>query len=292
MRWIVDSPLTILEFAAKAFPDSSRTSLREWISLGRFIVNERAITDTRTSLNVGDAIQFVSKPPAYRGEPFSIAYEDDDLVVVDKPSGLLSVARDTGDEESVHSHLKERYRKTVYVVHRLDQETSGLILFARTYDAYVKLKEELKVRKMKRCYEAILEGQLEGKGTWECYLKEEGSFRVLASENPYPSYEFAATDYRVLKSSMRYTRVECYLQTGKKHQIRVHAQRAGCPVAGDERYGSTREVPRLCLHAKELTFTHPRTGKVMTLKSPTPRLFDKMVAYRKQRPYQSKEKTV
>lgn len=284
--------MTILEFAAKAFPDSSRTSLRDWISVGRFVINERAIKDSRALLQVGDAVQFVSKPPAFKGEPFSILFEDDDLVVVDKPSGLLSVARDTGEEESVHSHLKDRYRKSVYVVHRLDQETSGLILFARTYDAYVKLKEELKERKMKRCYEAILEGQLEGKGIWQCYLKEEGSFRVLASDNPYPSYEYAVTAYKVLKSSQRYTRVECQLQTGKKHQIRVHAQRAGCPVAGDERYGSEREVPRLCLHAKELTFTHPRSGKVMTLKSPTPPLFDKMVAYRKQRAYAPKPQKV
>ena len=166
-------------------------------------------------LQVDDAVQFVSKPPPFKGEPFSIIFEDDDLVVVDKPSGLLSVARDTGEESSVHSYLKDRYKKTVYVVHRLDQETSGLILFARTYDAYIKLKEELKERKIKRCYEAVLEGQLEGKGIWQCYLKEEGHFRVLASDNPYPEYEYAVTGYRVLKSSMRYTRVECQLQTGK-----------------------------------------------------------------------------
>ncbi len=276
MKWNIAAPSSLFDFVVSKFPESSKTSVREWISDGRFLIDNTPSHDPRTMLEKGQSLHFVAKP-AHKGEPFKIVYEDPDVVVIDKPAGLLSVAKETGNEMSVHAYLKQRYKKLVFVVHRLDKETSGLLLFARTYAAYIKLKEELRVRKMKRVYEVIVEGTLKGAGIWDEYLRETGVNLVVVSTSADPEAEQAITSYKVIKCGSRFSRVECTLKTGKKHQIRVHTQNSGHPVAGDMRYGAQFDVPRLCLHAKELEFTHPIKEKKMHFTSKPPRLFDKLV---------------
>lgn len=275
MKFTVQESESLLNFVIKHFPDSSKTTLRSWIEEGRFMVDGKEVYDGRCQVRAGVGVEFAKKPVG-KGEPFKIIFEDRHIVVIDKPVGLLSVARDSGNEFSAHSYLQERYYPhQVYVVHRLDQETSGLLLFARTEIAFQGLKEQLKARTMKRVYEALIEGELEGEGIWESYLRDEG-MHVSERFEPLPGYEKAVTFYRTLRAGPMATLMEFKLQTGKKHQIRVQAASHGHPIVGDVRYGAQASLGRrLCLHAKELEFTHPVTGKVHQLTSQVPPLFVK-----------------
>lgn len=275
MKFTVASNDSLLNCIVGQFPDSSKTTLRSWIAEGRFTIKGKEILDGRYSVVAGAEIQFVKKPVA-KGEPFKIVFEDRHLIVIDKPVGLLSVARDSGNELSAHSALDERYYPhQVYVVHRLDQETSGLLVFARTEEAFIGLKGQLKERTMKRVYEALVEGELEGEGMWESYLRDDG-MHVSERFEAIPGYEKAVTFYRTQRSGPMAALIEFKLQTGKKHQIRVQAASKGHPIVGDVRYGAQGVLGRrLCLHAKEIEFIHPTTGKAMHFTSQVPPIFQK-----------------
>lgn len=272
MKYNVIAESTVFEALIHFFPDSSRSTLRSWLEHGRIAVQEKKIFRTSHIVHPGDILEVLPKPLPKEG-PLKIHFEDEHIIVIDKPAGLLSVAKDTGEEVSAHDFIKQRFPgKKIFVIHRLDQETSGLMMFALSQEAFNILKEDLKKREVKRTYTAIVEGLLEGSGEWDCHLIEDRYLKMKVVPQGIDGAEHAVTQYSVLKPGKVRSLIECRLVTGRKNQIRVQAAFMGHPIAGDKKYGDKETfIDRLCLHATSLSFCHPITRKPLHFTSPFPK---------------------
>jgi len=271
MKLTITQPTPLLEALITLCPDSSKTRLREFVRQGRISVDEDVVTRSDITLNPGQTLYFDEHKVKYDRSGLKIVFEDPYLVVIDKPSGLLSVASNFEEKITAHAKIKKRYYpKKVFVVHRLDQDTSGLMLFTTHHESYLALKEALKQRTIKRTYHAIVEGKLEGTGTWKSYLQEDSNYFVHASDDPEEG-ELAITHYEAVESKNGQTLVRFTLESGKKNQIRVQSARAGHPIVGDSKYGAkSNRYKRLALHATNLDLIHPETQKPLAFSSPFP----------------------
>lgn len=229
-------------------------------------------------------IQKPSIPKKYLPEGFDIIHEDRDLIIVDKHAGKLSVAALWNKDSTVHSDLNNyirkgnpRAKKVVYVVHRLDQATSGLMVFAKSEAAQQFLKNNWP--QMKKNYLTIVHGQLPNpSGLIESYLSEDDDYHVHSSAEPGQG-KLARTEYLVLKQNSQFSVVKINLLTGKKNQIRVHMADLKAPIVGDEKYGKKMSKPsELMLHAYRLTLIHPHSREVFNLESALPARFHKIIS--------------
>ena len=268
--------LTWLLTTLKAMP---RTRVKQLLARGQVTVNGTPITQFDHPLAPGDrvAIATVRNDPAglvLRQAGVTIVYQDDDLIAIDKPAGLLSVATSTERADTafarLNAYLGARREGRPFVVHRLDRETSGLLLFARSAD----VRDQLQARwhTVTKTYLAIVEGSpAETAGVVENYLVEGRDLRVRAFDRARPGSKRAVTRYRVLSAQAKCSLLQVELQTGRKHQIRVHLAGLGCPVIGDPTYGAKSEpAGRLGLHASRLSFDHPVTEQRLDLESELP----------------------
>ncbi len=254
---------TLLEALEKSYPDSSRRTLRSWIKWGRVSVDGSVITNASTPLLEEQTVAVGKKEQVV--EEIPILYEDRYLIVINKPSGLLSVPAEN-DKPSAYALLKETY--PIFPVHRIDQDTSGTLLFARGSHSQEKFDALFEEHALEREYLAIIEGSLpQNSGTWESYLREKENYDVEVT-TPEEGKR-AVTHFEVIRRSKKFSYLRLRLETGKKHQIRVHCREAGHPIVGDRRYGSLIDT-RLCLHAYRLCFIHPFTGKRITVTAPIP----------------------
>ena len=253
------SLLTLLE---ELSPDSSKNTLRSWIEKGRVFIDGIAAKRANQSVDEGQEI-VVGIKPKFLHKNLKILFEDDTLVVIDKPAGLLSVATDVELETSAHALLKRRYnRPTVYPIHRLDKDTSGLLIFAYTKAAQDHFKEQLKNRTMYREYRALVHGH-PGEGTWKNDLFEDKALRVHVC--PPGQGKEAITHFETLEKRGECSFLKLKLESGRKHQIRVQAAHAGFPIVGDSKYGLEDDDKKpFQLRAVALTFTHPRSQKLHT----------------------------
>ncbi|MBA2367803.1 MAG: RluA family pseudouridine synthase [Candidatus Protochlamydia sp.] len=278
MKYIAPTPLTILEALSALAPQSSKNTLREWIKEGRVALEGIVVKNAQVQVMEGQEIT-VGQRKKIVGGGIQILYEDGDLVVINKPSGLLSVSAAYEKGETAHALLKAHYRsRTLLVAHRLDQDTSGAMVFAFNQKTLDGLKELFEVHDIKRAYTAIVEGRMfSPAGTWESYLYEDSQYHV--HETPDESHgKLAITHYRTLSVSKRYSLLELTLETGRKNQIRVHCQAAGHSVVGDKKYGAISDpIKRLCLHAHLLAFKHPVSHKELRVESPIPEDFYRLI---------------
>lgn len=206
------------------------------------------------------------------GGGIRIIYEDDAILVVDKPAGLLTVATEKETERTAFRILKEWSGSFVGVVHRLDRDTSGVLLLVKSREIQEKLREDWSGQVLRRTYQAVLEGTPQPpQGTVKNWLKKNKAFRVYELSRPEPGAEEAITRYKVLKTLGPRCLAELELETGRSNQIRVHMAGLGCPVAGDSKYGQPGTKGRLALHACTLSIRHPVSGEVMAFSSPLPR---------------------
>ena len=299
----------LLEYLFQLFPGQSRTGVKNMLSKGRILVNGESQTAFDLPLKKGDRITVLSKgisiARATRNDARSevekagvqILFEDENYIVVDKPSGMLTVA--TGKEKKTLYALLNAYIKVnarmqrkedllsgrepdrstakIWIVHRLDRGTSGVLVFAKNERAKDILQSKWKDLVAERKYIAWLEGRLEKeRGAIQSWLAENPkSLKMVSLDQEAPGSQLAITHYRVLSCSRHYTQVEFSLQTGRKNQIRVHAASLEHPVAGDEKYGAqTDPVKRLALHAETLVFRNPFSGKTVRCTSPLPACFE------------------
>ncbi len=231
------------------------------------------------------------------GGGVKIVHEDGDLIVLDKPAGMLTASVDSPDQQSVFQLLKEYAREKsrrrgvkAWIIHRLDKEASGLLVFAKSEKAFHWLKEDFKAKRVHRIYTAVLEGEVAGApaGTIQGYLLEgdDGIVRVVSSptaakkgrKDDDEEARLSVTHYRVVRVGHGRTLVQVRLETGRKNQIRAHMQSIARPIAGDRRYGATTDpLGRVCLHASELGFTHPGTGEQLRFRSAAPTAFDMLL---------------
>ncbi|MBL8856507.1 MAG: RluA family pseudouridine synthase [Planctomycetaceae bacterium] len=264
--------------------EQNRTSIKKLLKFGAVAVNGRTVRQFDHPLRPGDIVAISTLHAAAASERLEamgiqLLYEDDDLIVVDKPSGLLTVPSLTNKTDTLIRHLndflqqRDRRRAVLaQVVHRIDQETSGLVLFARSLKTNAQLQDNWP--SVEKTYWAIVEGQPpQEQGTITSHLVEDDSYQVYSYDEPTPNTRHATTHYRVLQTRDGLSLLEIRLETGRKHQIRVQmATHLGCPVAGDRRYGAKSDpCGRLALHAGRLTLAHPTTGERLTWESPLPR---------------------
>ena len=261
-------PDTLLEVLQRRFPDSSKTTLRQMLQSDRVRVNGAPERDAKRMIGDDDRVDIASK--SERLDPrVRILYEDDDLIVIDKAAGLLTVANEQVLYETAEAFLTA-YRP-VQVVHRLDRDTSGVLVFAKNAYVRERLQELFAVHDIERIYVAIVHGKLKPPaGTFRSMLAEDRELKVRSGAEG----KEAITHYRTIASGRRYSMLEVTLETGRRNQIRVHLSEAGHPVVGDMMYGKRDDdFGRLALHAKRLGFVHPRTGKKVVFESDLPREF-------------------
>lgn len=213
----------------------------------------------------------------------AILYEDKDIIVVNKPAGLLSVATEREKERTAHHILIEhirrgcgRSRKELYVVHRLDRDTSGTLIFAKSEEAKFRLQDRWK--ETNKTYLAIVHGRCEkSSGTITSYLAEDNAYTMYSTSDTAKG-KLSHTAYRVLRKTRGFSLLEIDLLTGRKNQIRVHLAGIGHPIVGDIKYGRENDPhPRLALHARSISFKHPRTGETLTLEAEIPEFFAALV---------------
>lgn len=258
MAWTVDKEQTLLEALKMMAPDSSKTTLRSWLSEGRILVDGAIIKDPRVVVKPPMSLDLVKKRQ-YLFTGVEILYQDDHIIVVYKPAGMLSVATDTDLLENLHEYLKRHFKnRTVYPVHRLDREASGVIVFAFTEEAQEKLKSQFEDHSILREYLAIVQGELfPRKGTWQSHLLEDGIYYVRSVADPSRG-RIATTHYEVIRQKDGYSALKVTLETGRKNQIRVHTSEAGYSILGDKKYRSTYEFEgRIALQACKLGIQHP-----------------------------------
>ena len=273
MEYTVPQEMTVNEALRQIYPDSSRRTLQNWLKNGRFRLDGKVVLREDHPMQKGQVFSSKDTFKAPKVPGLKIIYEDRHFIVIDKPVGLLSVPLDDSHaKKHALGLLKEHYvTDQIYAVHRIDRETSGILLFARGKESEKKFDTLFERHDIIREYYAIVEGRIkENRGTWESKLLELPSLHVIESDEG----KDAITHFSVIRRSPKYTYLKLQLETGRKHQIRVHCQMASHPIVGDERYGSVENpLKRLCLHACTLGFKHPFTQKEVKFSSPIPPIF-------------------
>jgi len=227
--------------------------------------------------------KFKRPPKRFQPRGLSILYEDHDILVVDKVSGLLTVSTEKVRENTAYylltAYVRKGNRKSrnrIFIVHRLDKDTSGVIVFAKNENAKRYLQQEW--QKFEKKYSAVVHGTLPKKeGVITSYLTENRIHKMYSVDNPKKG-KLAQTGYKVLKESKKFSLLEIDLLTGRKNQIRVHFSEKGCPVAGDKMYGQKKKgINRLMLHAASITILHPYTKAEITFEAKIPGYFKSLI---------------
>jgi 23S rRNA pseudouridine1911/1915/1917 synthase len=257
------------------FPEASGRSLKQWLESGRIELNGRVCRDGRIMVGAKDRVVLGTRGRVPFPRGLGLVHEDAAIVVVDKQPGLLSMATERERERTAYRLLwdylaAQRPRARPFIVHRLDRETSGLLVFAKSEATKRHLQAQFEARTVERVYVALVRGKVRrDAGTLESRLVEDKSLRVHATAGP--EGQTAITSYRVLGHGQDTTLLELSLGTGRRRQIRVQLAAIGHPIVGDREHGGpSGPFRRLCLHARRLGFVHPTTGKPMRFDSAAP----------------------
>lgn len=257
------------------FPEASGRSLKQWLESGRIELNGRVCRDGRIMVEARDRVVLGTRGRVPFPRGLGLVHEDAAMVVVDKQPGLLSMATERERERTAYRLLwdylaAQRPRARPFIVHRLDRETSGLLVFAKSEATKRSLQAQFEARTVERVYVALVRGKVRREaGTLESRLVEDKSLRVHPTSGP--EGKTAITSYRVIGHGQDTTLLELSLGTGRRRQIRVQLAAIGHPIVGDREHGGpSGPFRRLCLHAKRLGFVHPTTGKPMRFDSAAP----------------------
>lgn len=284
LELIVSEHILLMDFLIKQLPGKSRNNIKSLLSYQQVFVDGKNVRKFDHQLVPGQKVEIGSNRvnPEQKFREYSIVYEDQHLIVIDKAAGLLSMATDNEKRATAYSLLSRHVKKQdagnkIFIVHRLDRDTSGLMLFAKNEEIKDQLQELWNDTILERTYIAVVEGEVQQmSGTITSYLTEDKNFKMHSS--PYPDHgQKAVTHYTVLKQKASYSLLKVNLETGRKNQIRIHMQELGHCIAGDKKYGATTNpLRRLGLHARQLSFIHPVTGKKMEFETKIPGSFLRM----------------
>ncbi|MBD5303014.1 MAG: RluA family pseudouridine synthase [Bacteroides sp.] len=285
-----ESEKRLMDFIIEVMPDAKRNDVKKWLRYGHLMVNGVVGRTFDVPVLPGAEVALnLSRPfPVFSHPRIDLIYEDDDVMVINKGYGMLSVGTASKKKEENAYDIMRAYVKNVdprnklWVVHRLDRHTTGLMMFAKSEKAHEVLRHNWNNIILERLYVALLEGYLEqDKGFVKSRLTENSQYVVYSTDVPGEG-RIAVTHYEVMGRGNGYTLAHFSLDTGRKNQIRVHAADMGHPIAGDRKYGAqTSPIHRLALHAQTLRFAHPITKKDMNFQSPVPREFSGVIRGRK-----------
>ena len=264
--------MTLAERLRALYPEASNRSLKQWLETGRVTVDGRACRDGRLEIGPDVEVALGGRRSAAFPRGLGLVHEDDAILVVVKPAGLLTIATDRERERTAYRLLRDYLAaksERPFIVHRLDRETSGLLVFAKSEAVKRALQAQFEARSVERVYRALVDGQPPREnGTLESRLAEDRMLRVRSAARG----RLAITHYRVLARRRDGRSVlELRLGTGRRHQIRVQLAESGWPIVGDVTHGGPRSgAGRLCLHATRLGFDHPATGTRVVFESAPP----------------------
>jgi 23S rRNA pseudouridine1911/1915/1917 synthase len=285
----ITTPARLLDFLFAALPDKSRTTVKSLLTHRQVSVNRLVTTQFDQKLRLGDRVEISAEKgrAEFRHPMLRIVWEDDALIVIDKKYGLLSIATDKIIQKTAYHILSEYVkaedpRNRIFVLHRLDRETSGLMMFAKSQEIQRRMQSNWNETVAERKYYAVVEGAMEPPaGTITSYLAENKVFKVYAT-TPEEGKE-AILEYKTLSVNRDCSLLEIGLETGRKNQIRAQLESVGHPIAGDKKYGAqSSPMGRVALHAGSIAFVHPVTGEEMVFTSPLPYKFHALFDRKKQ----------
>ncbi len=284
----VNEDTTLMPFLIAVMPQRKRTAIKVYLKHNQVAVNELPVTQFDTELHPGDVVKvnLTREFRVFYHRRLKLVYEDDDIIVVNKGYGLLSMGTDKVKDGTAYSIVRDYVkwkdpRNKIFIVHRLDRDTSGLMMFAKTEEAKEAMQHNWNNMVLNRKYLAVVEGLVQqDSGTIKSYLAETSQFEVYSTQDETKG-QLAVTRYKTLSRANGYSLLEVELDTGRKNQIRVHMKDLGHPITGDRKYGAkTSPIHRLALHAQTLRFVHPITRKEMMFSTPVPSSFASMVRYK------------
>lgn len=271
----------LLDFLFAVMPDRKRTDVKRLLKYGHVMVDGEVTTQFDAPIEAGTQVSVNFSRPfvVFYHRRMKLVYEDDDIIVVNKGYGLLSMGNDKIKDGTAYSILRE-YLKTkdprlkLFIVHRLDQHTSGLMVFAKSQEAKERLQHNWNNMVLRRQYVCVVEGRPDPEeGEVRGFLAENSRNMVYVTDDPEEGKP-ALTRYKTLDSGNGFSLLEVQLETGRKNQIRVHLQSIGTPITGDRKYGAKASpINRLALHARTLKFVHPITNQLMDFSTPIPASF-------------------
>ncbi|GAB2563169.1 RluA family pseudouridine synthase [Spirosoma aerophilum] len=290
VKLTVSEPIELMAFLLAQLPHKNRNNIKSLLSNKQILIDGKVYTQFNHPLKAGQIVTVAGnrapETSQYRG--LTILYEDQSLIVINKQAGLLSMATNKERDRTAYGILsdyvkKENPKNKIFIIHRLDRETSGVMMFARSEQVQRPMQESWNATTKERTYVALVEGvPTSEKGRITSYLRESKALIVYSSQNP-DTGQLSITNYTILKANNGYALLELELETGRKNQIRVHMQDIGHPIAGDTKYGATTDpIGRLGLHAETLAFEHPITGQPMRFSAPVPKLFTSLLKEREE----------
>ena len=283
----IESEMELIEALSLHFPKSSKNTLRKMLTAGRVTVDEVVLHKAKTMIKPGSILKVIEKETAVKLNPQSqirekplrikILFEDDHIIVVNKQAGLLSVSTDKLEPDTLHSrvveYLQKRNKKSwAFIVHRLDRETSGVMIFAKHKQHKEYLQEQFSNRSVHRNYHALVEGKPEeSSGTIREWLLEDKFLNIRSVSKNNPKSKLAITHWTIEDSDDIASLISLSIETGRRHQIRVGLANIGHPVIGDNLHGASgNPIGRIALHASSIEFLHPQTDDPVRFEAPLP----------------------
>ena len=266
----------LLSILLEEFKDFSNKKIKNYLKSGAVMVNGIKRTKYNYKVSTGDIISIQKEAKTHKKSPLPILYEDKYFLVVEKPSGLLTIGTNKEKEKTAYHMMREfvKNRKKgekLFILHRLDKDTSGVLVFVKNekikhllqddWDHYAKVRE----------YRAIVHGRRESIKNYVCYLQEDSNYKVKVVDEK--KGKKAITSIEALSYHEKYTHIKVALKTGRKNQIRVVLAHLNNPVVGDKKYGEKEKCPRLYLHHSKLTIENPITKEILTFESREPSTF-------------------
>lgn len=284
--YIVEKEIELLPFLFKVMPNRSRNSVKSILKRKQVAIDGRTSSQFNDLLKVGQKVNILTNEAARRLgrlDGVSILHEDDALIVIYKNAGVLSMASKSPKDRNAYRQLTDYVKfehpsNRIFIVHRLDRDTSGVMIYAKTESVKEKLQKNWHQTVKTRAYTALVEGDIPvDSDTIKSWLNETKTHRVYSTDYDKGG-KHAITHFNKINGNNDYSLLDVELETGRKNQIRVHMQDIGHPIVGDRKYGSHKNpIHRLGLHAKTLEFIHPLTNKLVRYDAPIPSSFLKMI---------------
>lgn len=271
-KYIIDKEMLLFDYLKEILPNKSKNNIKSLLKNECININNKIITKYNYLLKKNDILEI-----KYKTNNLNILYEDNNIIVIDKPAGLLTISNEKEKVKTLYHYVLEYLKKKkqkVFIIHRLDKDTSGIVMFAKSEKIKKMYQDNWNNLVIKRGYIAVVCGNTKNNGTIKSYLKENSNMMVYSSFDG----KLAITHYEKIKSNNKYTMLQIYIDTGRKNQIRVHMKENGTPIIGDKKYGNKdNSLKRLGLHSNILIVRNPINNKILEFRSNYPYEFDEIL---------------